>query len=110
MTDTSPPSVSRWRNPTFVATFAVGAVVWLAFFGWVAWRYFPVMMDWIERQHALLQEVLGGLLVIAWALFLGVGAGAAVVLADRAAGTRHLPAADARTHGQYAAWRRPDRS
>jgi hypothetical protein len=110
MSTPSPATTSRWRNRTFVATFAVAAIAWLAFFGWVAWHYFPLMLNWVERQHAILQELLGGLLVIAWALFLGAGAGAAVVIADRVAGTRHLPDPGGQTHGQHAAWQRPDRS
>ena len=112
MTATATPSPSRRGNRVFLAVFAVGAVLWLACFGWVVWHYFPVMMDWVERQHALLQELLGGLLVIAWALVLGLGVGAAALLAERVAGTHHFPLGDApgRTHGEHAAWHRPGRS
>src|SRR5687768_16820390 len=105
----APATPSRWRNRTFVVTCAVALVAWLAFVGWVSWHSFPVALAWVERQNELLQELCAVVVLLPWAIVLGLGVGAAVELADRLAGTRHLPAAG-RTHGQHAAWQRPDRS
>jgi hypothetical protein len=110
--DSSPATTSRWRNRFFIVTFVVATLSWLVFVGWVTWLVFFPIMDWVGRQHAILQEFIGLGIVVAWALFLGFGVGAAAMLADWLAGTRHLPLGDTpgQTHGQHAAWQRPDRS
>jgi hypothetical protein len=101
---------SRWRNRTYVAVIAAVAVPWVVFVGYVAWNHFGATMDWVEGQNEWLQELFGGLLVLGWTAFLLVGVLAGGLLADHTAGTRYLSNAPAQTHGNHAAWRRPDRS
>ena len=81
---------------------------WLALVGWVTWNAFGPVADWIGEQNEFLQELLWLVCVLAWALFLGLGAGAAVMLAEHAAGPE--PYRPGNVHGQHARWRRPDRS
>ena len=102
-----PISPSRWRNRTFVVTFVVAVLPWLAFVGWVTWLVFFPVLNWIERQNAFVQELLALVAILAWFFFLVIGAFPAAMLADHVAGPE--PYTSGQTHGQHAAWRRPDR-
>ena len=95
-----------WRSPAFLLTFVPGACAWLAFVGWLTWLYFHPVTDWVDRHNEFLQELLQIVLLLAWALGLAFGIGAAAVVAERVAGTRP-PAAPGQTHGRHAGWHRP---
>jgi hypothetical protein len=106
---------SRWRTRTFAAVFAGVAVPWVLFVGYVAWNNFGATLGWVGDRNVALQELLCPLLVLAWFAFLVAGIGGAAALAVYAAGGRHLwtdlwTVVPGQTHGQHAAWRRPDRS
>ncbi len=103
-TDSS-PTKSRWRNPVFVLVFVLGAGVWLTVVGWLTWMYFNPVTDWIGRQHATLQEILGTALGLGWLVVFVWGLAGIATLAERAAG---LPPISAnQTHG-HGAWRKPN--
>ena len=97
----------HWRNPVFLLVFVPGAGAWLAVFGWLTWRYFNPVSDWVGGQNALVQEVLGIVLLLVWAVILGLGAGAVGMVAERVAG---IPPATGpgQTHGEHAKWERPN--
>ena len=60
----------HWRNPVFLLVFVSGAGAWLAVLGWLTWRYFNPVNDWVGGQNFFAQEVLGTFFLLAWAGFL----------------------------------------
>jgi Kef-type K+ transport system membrane component KefB len=99
------PTRSRWRNPVFTLTFAFWACVWICFVGWVTWRSYHPIVNWIDRQNEFLQELLPTLLSVVWAGFLGIGMGIAAVLTEWITGIRRTP--NWQKHGHHAKWHRP---
>jgi hypothetical protein len=100
------PALNRWRNPTFLLVFCSGALVWLAVVAWLTWRYFNPVADWIGQQHEVVQELLGPLGFLAWAVVVSFGLGGFGLLAERAAG---IPSAapTGQTHGRLSGWTPP---
>src|SRR5947209_623612 len=82
------PAIARWRNPAFVLVFAPIALTWLAAIGWLTWYWFHPATDWVGRQNEILQEILGMVLLLVWALLIGLGVGGAAFLAERFAEAR----------------------
>jgi hypothetical protein len=82
----------HWRNPRFLLAFAPCALAWLALTGWLVWLTFNPVTDWIGRQNAFVQEVLGTAAVCVVAVFAAAGVGGAAHLAEGAAGLRPRPA------------------
>ncbi len=101
----------RWWNPVFLVIFVPGALAWLAVVGWLTWRFFNPIADWLGGQHAAIQEVVGTLLFLAWAVGLVWGLAGASMLAERVA---RIPpdgaAATGQTAGKHAGWTPPKRS
>lgn len=102
---------NRWRNPIFLGIFVPGAVAWLTVVGWVVWVYFNPVMDWVGRQHEMLQEIFGLIIWGGAAVIVVVGLAAVALLAERVAG---LPPANAtgpgQTAGKHSGWTPPKRS
>ena len=96
----------HWRNPVFLLVFVPGSGAWLAVVGWLTWRYINPISDWVGGQNFLVQEVVGTILWVVWAVVLGFGAGAVGMVAERVAG---IPPATGpgQTHGEHAGWHRP---
>ena len=100
----SPAAPRRWRNPIFLLVFVPGAVAWLTVVGWLTWLYFNPVTDWVGRQNMVLQEILGTVLWVGWAVTLAFGLAGAGALAERAAGLPPVPATQ--THGR-GTWHKP---
>jgi hypothetical protein len=78
----------HWRNSLFLLVFAAGALAWLAVVGWVVWLVFHPVTDWIGRQNEFVQEILGTLVVCAFAVIVALGVGGASHVAEGVAGLR----------------------
>ena len=96
---------SQWRNPVFLLVFVPGALAWLAVVGWFTWLYVNPVMGWVGGLNEIAQELVGLVILLAWALALAFGIGGVGMLAERIAGIR--PGAAGQTHGKHAGWRRP---
>lgn len=105
----TPAMPNRWRNPVFLGIFVPGAVVWLAVVAWATWRYFNPVGDWLGRQHPAVQEVLGTIFFLGWAVVLVWGLVAVSTAAERAAG---LPPSGTTCHteARHTGWKPPKRT
>ena len=106
----SQPAVAtqgHWRNPVFLLVFVPGAGAWLAVVGWLTWRYFTPINDWVGGQNMIVQEVVGTFLLLVWVIVLAFGVGAAGAVAGAVAGIPPTTG-PGKTHGEHAKWERPD--
>ena len=107
MSEPAAATQGHWRNPVFLLVFVSGAGAWLAVLGWLTWRYFNPVNDWVGGQNFFAQEVLGTFFLLAWAVVLAFGLGGVGMFAERVAGIRPSTA-NGQTHGEHAQWERPN--